>query len=315
MLTVAQINSALSAYLPVSDGSSGATTALTMLNQVVPRINDLGNWKAMQTEIELDASSGYVTLPPDYESILAARLNDIPIRVNGQFYEYQEFGPGLLEPPVSQGWGVIDYGFVPLMSDIATSGVSEFTFTLTSGAFASGDNITVEYSMDGSFATFTSNPTSGTSVTLTPATNIMSVESIKFTSLPGRVVVGSPDDTNIIYAILPPGDGVAQYRRYKVPQPSTDTDDEWVLTCLVKRRFVPLTSTSDIVYLDNLTALKHAFLAVVAEDNSDLDRAAKHWAACEKQLQSELTQTRGGARGYPNISIWGAGVAPLQSFY
>ena len=313
MLTVAQINSSLSAYLPLSDGSSGATTALTMLNQVLPRINDLGNWKAMQAEIELDCSSGYIALPPDYDSILAARLNDIPVRVNGQFYEYQETGPGLLEPPVSRGWGIVDAGFTPLMSDIATAGVAELTFTLASGAFASGDNITVEYSMDGSFATFTSNPTSGTSVTLTPASNIMSVESIKFTSLPSRVVVTDAD--GVIYAILPPGDGVSQYRRYKVPQPPPDTTDEWVLTCLVKRRFIPLTSTSDIVYLDNLTALKHAFLAVVAEDNADLDRAAKHWAACEKQLQSELTQNRGGAKGYPNINIWGAGVAGLPSYY
>ncbi len=313
MKTVAQINTLLASYLPRADGSSPATTTILMLNQVLPRLYDLGVWKDLRAEWEADVSAGYFCLPPDYESVVSARLNDYPIDVQTQHYEYQSRGPGFLERPVAAIFGLVDQGYVSLMSDVPAEGIESLTFTLSSGTFASGDNITVRYATTSGVTTFTSSPTSGTSVTLTPASNITSVLEIQYTSIPSRMVVTDPDA--YIYAIITPGDGVAQYRRYNVPQVNTNTADEWILTALCKRKFVPLTANTDIVYLDNLTVLKHAFLAVVAEDGGDLNQAEIHWRKCKDQLNAELAEARGGAKGYPQIEIWGKGAPALPSYY
>lgn len=152
---------------------------------------------------------------------------------------------------------------------------------------------------------------SGTAVgaaRLMPVSTIASVESIVYTSLPGRTVVKDAD--GIIYGILPAGDGVASFRRYACPQiPTTATEaDEWDLVALVKRAFIPLTGNSDLVYLDNIPALTAAFLAVVARDGGDYDREAKMWEKARAILDKELFDTRGGADYLPSIELWGEGI-------
>lgn len=148
---------------------------------------------------------------------------------------------------------------------------------------------------------------------LMPVSTIASVESIVYAGLPARTTVKDADDT--LYAILNPGEGCAEFRRYQVPQPEVDTTSDWTLQAWVKRKFIPLTGNSDLVYLDNINVLKHAFLATIAEDNSDLERASVHWAEVEKMLQKELSQYRGGAKHYPSFEPWGRAIAPVPSLY
>jgi hypothetical protein len=313
MRTVAQINSVLSTYLPVADGHSAATSILPMLNQVLPRLYNMGNWRALQQEVELDVSAGYICLPEDYESLLSVRINDIPAEIRGQHYEYQTTGPGFLERPVSFFFGLTDEGFIPTMSDLPITGLDEMIFTLINGTWDSSDSIRVEYvTEDGRFV-WTPTLTGLSTITLTPAEPILSVQSIQYTSMPNRVTVKDSDD--YLYAVLMAGDGVTEYRRYSVPQVPENPTGEWTISGIAKQKFRQLTSNTDIVYLDNTTVLKHAFLGITAEDNADLDRATYHWSLVEQSLQKELSQSRGGAKGYPQIEIWGAGNKPINPHF
>jgi hypothetical protein len=311
--TVAQINSLLSAYLPLNDGHSSATSIIPMLNQVMPRLYDMGNWRALQDEIDIDASNGYFCLPEDYESIIMARLNDIPVDIQSIHYEYQKKGPGYIDAPVSFIYGLIDEGFVPTLSDLPIEGLDAITFTLVSGTWDASDSIRVDYITDTGKVVWNVSLTGLSTITLTPASPLVAIKSIQYTSMPDRVVVSDADD--IIYAVLIPGSNVSEYRRYKVPQVPPETTDEWSVSALVKKKFQEITANTDVVYIDNITVLKHSFLAITAEDNADLDRANFHWSQVNKQLELELSQSRGGAKGRPQFEIWGAGIPGLPSRY
>jgi hypothetical protein len=373
-----------------------------MLNIVLPRLYQMGDWKALEAEWSVDGSAGYFALPPDYESILSARSFDYPITIHSQNYEFQNTGPGYLGTSAGHVYGFVDMGWHPLMSEIASTGCDEFIFT-TTGTFASGDTAKITYTdteeghtevtlplhtitvasatspaaisaaadggtdsttgevlttlttannsamglvaglgltlsqISGTDATYIgtfrihSIPTttsvkivksyvalSGTLAAVTtprlmPVSTIESVESLVYTSLPARTLVKDAD--GIIYAILPAGDGVSSFRRYRVPQVPEDATEEWSIDCLVKRAFFPLTSTSDIVYLDNLSALRYAFQAAVYEDEGDPERGKIYWDKAKKALDDELFDTRGGVQKIPEFNIWGDGVMPLHSRY
>ena len=313
MKTVAQINSMLSAYLPLNDGHSAATSILPMLNQVLARLYNMGNWRALQQEIELDVSAGYICLPEDYESLLSVRINDTPVEIRGQHYEYQTTGPGFLQRPVSTFYGLTDEGFIPTMSDLPIDGLNELIFTLIEGTWAADDSIRVEYVTENGKVVYLPTLTGLSRITLTPPEEILSIQSIQYTSMPSRVTVKDSDD--FLYAVLMSGDGVTEYRRYSVPQVPEETTDEWTISGIAKMKFRQLTSNTDIVYLDNVTVLKHSFLAVTAEDNADLERSTYHWGVVEQALQKELSQSRGGAKSYPQISIWGAGNPVINPYY
>ena len=163
------------------------------------------------------------------------------------------------------------------------------------------------------FVALTGTVSAASTPRLMPANSITSVESLEYASLPGKTMVKDAD--GIIYAILSAGDGCSKYRRYECPQIPSDTTEEWTARCVVKRKFMPLTANSEFVLIDNINALKHGMLAVIAEDNADLDRADKHWANAIKILNEELYDCRGGVEEMPLIEPWGPGVRGIMSLY
>lgn len=153
---------------------------------------------------------------------------------------------------------------------------------------------------------------------LVPANGIEDMEPMVYASLPSYVNVtyGTGDD-QITYAILSPGDGVATFRRYEVPQVPDDPSDpdDWNVVCVLKRAYTQVTSNSDIVYMSNLPALTAAFLAVVARDASDYEREAVMWEEARKCLDEELHNNKGVTQQLPVINPWGSGMPGLCSQY
>jgi hypothetical protein len=148
---------------------------------------------------------------------------------------------------------------------------------------------------------------------LMPVSTIASVEQLEYASLPGRTLMKDAD--GIIYADLPIGSGLAEYRRYEVPQVPEDAEEgDWIVMATVKRKFVPLTASTDVVYLDNINALINGCLAVVARDEGDLDRAELHWKEAVRCLSNEKSSTRGGVIERPTVEVWGEGVGPLAGY-
>jgi hypothetical protein len=381
MKTVSQLSSVLSGYLPAVGPSP--TTMVGMLNQVLPRLYEQGDYQCLLTEWETDVSSGYFPLPPQYSAIISATLNDVPVVIRSLKYETQHPGTGPLSNGVSETFGFIDKGLFPLMSEIASVGADEFIFTSTA-AFASGDVVTVTYndSVDGYLVTavplhaiaptFSAASDSGDGntiltvssstglvanmgititgastaynatwrvVSVTDATHIVidkewtatttgtianakrlmppnaisSVIKVEYASLPADTMMKDAD--GIIYAILPAGDGISQFRRFNCPQVPSETTDEYLATCIVKRAFIPLTSTSDVVYIDNIQALKYGIQAVIYEDQGEFQAATISWGKAKKAMDDQEWDTRGGVQETQSVNPWGTGIAGINGRY
>lgn len=94
------------------------------------------------------------------------------------------------------------------------------------------------------------------------------------------------------------GDEIARYRWYRFANP--DAVDKHVVL-LLKRKFNTILHSTDIVYLSNTNAIKHALLGIVAEDNADVERSAFHWGTCKQLLDDEKDAHNGMAR--PKVTL------------
>jgi hypothetical protein len=85
------------------------------------------------------------------------------------------------------------------------------------------------------------------------------------------------------------GDGVTRYRLFRQQASGNQVH------LLLRKAMPTLTGDEDIVCLDNVSALKYAILANVAEFNNDLTQARGWWAEAERELNEELSKTLGAA--------------------
>jgi hypothetical protein len=84
---------------------------------------------------------------------------------------------------------------------------------------------------------------------------------------------------------------------------------------LCKRRFIPVEDDDDIVYISQISILKHAMLAILAEDNADLERSEIHWGKCRQYLDEQLDQYRGPARPSLDLQLYGEGIYATRNQY
>jgi hypothetical protein len=143
-------------------------------------------------------------------------------------------------------------------------------------------------------------------------TGDMDIESIRFQNLSQAYDLRlDPTDSTTTFATVGPGDGVTRYRRYRVPQAQSGS----FVHVLCKRRFVPVQNDDDIVYISQISILKHAMLAILAEDNADLERAEIHWGKCRQYLDEQLDQYRGPARPSLDLQLYGEGIYATRNQY
>ena len=91
-------------------------------------------------------------------------------------------------------------------------------------------------------------------------------------------------------------------RKYKILQNITSTTE---VEGILKRRFVYLNADTDNVYPSNLGALKHALLAVVYEDEGDIQRSTAYWDECYNILHSAKQLNRAGIINPNPQQQWG----------
>jgi hypothetical protein len=148
--------------------------------------------------------------------------------------------------------------------------------------------------------------------TLTFSETVTGVHELQYNGLARRYDIRtSAGDPSTTVATAGPGDGVARFRRYRVPQAKAGS----FVHVLCKRRFIPVQNDSDSVYINNIPALKHALLGVLAEDNADLERSEIHWGKCRQILDEQLDQYRGPARPSLDLQLAGDGINSISNFY
>lgn len=108
------------------------------------------------------------------------------------------------------------------------------------------------------------------------------------------------------------GDYPVERRQYKV---LATMDDTSTVTGLVKREFRPLVDDSDYIFPGNITALKHALMAVNYEDNASLAEAEAAWSKCFMALNKDSSIQRVGVTHTMAPKVSGAGTHPVRGMY
>lgn len=277
---------------------------LCVLNMALPRLYSLGYWKDLLIQEVQSTNYRYFTLPRTAESVISISVDDIPTQLRSVWHDLRITGPMTGGPP--QIFGAVDDGLHATVVDLDPANnyglrvrpVAPYTNLPTEG------RVDVEVVTDSTVAAnkikYLVFPLDGSTSlrVLTPATGsyISEIRSISFVDVPREVeVVVEPANTALQTLTVGSGRGteVARYRRFRI---NNETLQDRTVFMLLKRRFEVLMNQEDIVYLDNINALKHAILGTIAEDNADIERANYHWGVCNLLLDQEKDAHRGMVR-------------------
>jgi hypothetical protein len=337
--TTEQLFATHSQYLDAS--ASQQEDFRNALNEVMPRIYKLGYWREMLVEHTQDASDGYVSLPQDTDSIVAGILDDNPLPTRSLWHDYKLFGTNSQNDTLVNAF--IDDGYAPTYRDLNSANQyrikiatlkSPFTSSPTAGSFnikcrqnsditdASASLVGGETVLKGqSFTEIVADaPITGTAdYNIGAVRDITEILSISWSELaedhPIRIIgqyqgvagttpTDTSDKTNdILLAETASKSGVSRYRRFRVG----GTDSTSSAHMLLKRKWVDVDSTSDLVHMPSNAILKHALLGKLAEDNADLQRAQYHWGTVSQLLESDTDSYRGAAKPTLHVAPNGVG--------
>jgi hypothetical protein len=273
---------------------------LCVLNMALPRLYSLGYWKDLIIQEAQSTNYPYFTLPRSAESVIAISVDDVPTQLRSLWHDFRIAGPMPGGPP--HIFGAVDDGLHATVVDLDKANnyglrvrpVSPYTTLPNEG------RVDVELVTDSGAVKYLVFPLDGTTSLriLTPGTGnyVSEIRSISFVDVPREVeVVVEPANTALQTLTVGSGRGteVARYRRFRI---NNETLQDRIVFMLLKRRFEVLMNQDDIVYLDNINALKHSILGTIAEDNADIERANYHWGVCNLLLDQEKDAHRGMVR-------------------
>jgi len=306
--TLGQLSQTLSTY--TGPGQSFAP----VLNQALEVIYGMGIWRDLTIEGTFDCGDGYFTLPDQADSVLFAAVDNQPIRVHSLWHDYRAVGTNY---DSTLNFGLVDDGYRPLLADIGDD-TNDGDFSIMP-ALDSSDNVTFDPA-NGESVIIKAYDSSDNSIIagqttednhIAFGTSVSGIESIQFSGLLHRYDLRLSTDNGTVISTFGPGDGVARFRRYRVPQAKSGS----FVHVLCKRRFVPVQNDNDIIYISQISILKHAMLAILAEDNADLERSEIHWGKCRQYLDEQLDQYRGPARPSLDLQLYGEGIYATRNQY
>jgi len=348
--TTEQLFATHSQYLDVS--ASQQEDFRNALNEVMPRIYKMGYWREMLVEHTQDASAGYVSLPQDTDSIVAGILDDNPLPTRSLWHDYKMFGTNDQDTTVLSSF--IDDGYAPTYRDLDPAGkydfkvvslkapfifntpykgqftyrYRKFTDKTASSALVSPNTVLKGFSYNESTHDLETEtePSDGSDATLfainADANEVLSISwtDIKIDN-PIRIVgrymgeassASDAQDTSkdVQLVDITTANGSSRYRRYRIGGTSSTSSAHMLL----KRRWVDVDSTSDLVHMPSNSILKHALLGKLGEDNADLQRAEYHWSSVAKLLEADSDSYRGAAKPTLHIAPDGVG-AGMSGMY
>jgi len=310
-LTVAGVEEALSKFKSV--GSSFTQE----LNLILPRLYAMGMWRDLLYETTISTTDQNFTLPEDAESIVSALIDNDPAKAKSQFHDYRITGRNK-DGSTLYSFGIVDDGFVPTINELqesksyhiyvdpikpqTTMPRTSTNFITITGLDNSTSPQTITYTP--TFDTATSSTSSSTQ--FTSITEIRNGDSSLTNPVMVSAVNASDATDRLELGVVQEANKVNSYRRYRLGNDPSDTIKKTVRV-LVKRKFLPLINSYDVVRPSNLNAIKHALLGSVAEENADLERANYHWNVCKQLLEEELDAYRGEAKPILRFDPSGSG--------
>lgn len=277
------------------------------LNQVLDRIYTMGIYRDLTVQHSLPVIDAGVTLPDDADAILFTTVNSYPVPVRSLWHDFKSVGSGAA---TDMSWGLIDSGFWPTLKLLPDAGLTTLYVVPakespnnTAIDTTAGEQITI-LAEDDDGEVYSASVGAGLNTIIFSAT-VTQINQIRYDSLLYRYDIRTDAaDADTTIATLGPDAGVTRFRRYRL---NRSTDGTTVVHVLCKRAFKPITDGDDVVYVDNIGALKHGLLGRIAEDSADLERAEYHWQKCQQLLEDEANSSRGAAMPTLRVDPFGTG--------
>ena len=298
-LTVADARATLYGQIDPSDPAT--SLFLPALNAVSERIINSGQWKNMYGQVDYLSTTGYIILPRQWESIIGITRVNNPGLVYGQMQEFLTSGPGYFDKTDIDIHNVLDQGDICMQNVQVEGGFPRFA--ISNAADATKTVRVYGYYTNGDGPVYDSTGAEGVEVALAVGpvtmsqdmfiTQIVKEPTLGYVTM-SVVVSGTPT----VLSVYQPSETNPIYRHYKVGTITARDDNKPVLRCKVKRRFVKMTQETDLVWPDNLGALKFALIAYMMENQGayELQQSETFWQKCYQVLNQGLKQNRGGIR-------------------
>jgi hypothetical protein len=301
--TVSQLVPMLSKYIE-PDGEF-----TNSLNQVLSRIYNMGTYRDLTIQYSLPVVDNCITLPEEADSILHTTVDSQPVPVRALWHDFKSTGTGIGASDLT--WGLVDAGFHALKKLITeptdTLYVVPSDRSLTKNFFSAFDGSRISIVATDGDKLYESNTFYGqdASIPITFESEIDSVVSIRYDGLADTFDIRTDAlDSDTTIATVGPDSGVTRYRRFRL---NRSTNGQTTVHVLCKRAFQPVHTEDDIVYINNIGALKHGLLGRLMEDNADIERAEYHWNKCMLLLEEEAATSRGAAIPRLNVDPYGTG--------
>jgi hypothetical protein len=314
--TVSQLQSKLGQYVEPNGDFVAA------IEQVLPRLYNLGLWRDLVFETSVPAPHGYISLPEDVDAVLGCTINDNPRPTRSMWHDIRIVGRNA---ELSPYFGIVDDGFHPVMLDMKeVQGVDDeedvvpvvqlegHQYALSDSPFngaAFAGTITIEYEDNYQTQDSQSNTTANSDMLFDSSNDgYYRILSIKYSDVESPCFIKDPAYPTTVIAAIPKGSGVIRYRRFRV----SDADENTTIHLLCKRGVPSFIDDNTIIHLGNINAIKHALLGRIAEDAADVERATYHWSVATQLLDAELDAMRGSAKPVVKLDIWGGGNRPYN---
>lgn len=282
----------------------GSNSFLQILNEVCERYTKSGKWKGAVVEVDFPSADGFITLPYEFESVLALTYDRTPVLTYTQFHTYTINGPGEFQETLKWPGILVDMGDgYPTQANITTVGVLKVVTNAADDGkairfYGLDENGAEIYGSDGVLgeevicaAPFVNTTQQFSVVKGIQASPDPSAVMEKFWSL--------YDAGNNLLSTYYPGESRPSYRRYQTGQADK------AIRLLCQRRFIRMRNESDWVVPGNVPALRAGFWAWKNEDGSDEQTSESNWNRGLSLLNQEAKYSRGG--GIPSTAFinWG----------
>lgn len=264
---------------------------------------DGGQWIGVNVECAFNGANGQITLPPHFSSVIGVTIKNIPVPVYGEFHQYVEFGPGVIDPTYPTRGYLTQYptGY-PTVVELTAGQQVRYRNVVPADAGALCRIFGDDTNNNPIFDVTTGFEGIGFAMA-SPET--ISTPLNKYTGFQkpvtkGRInVYGWDGATETLLSQYQPYETRPSYTRYLVGT----VDANWNIGCLCRLRHMPVYTDTDFVRVGNLAAWEHALQAIKFNMIEQFDKATAKWDECFKVLNAEHMSRRGKAR--PELTVAG----------
>jgi hypothetical protein len=262
-----------------------------------------GTWRGCIVEgyYSVD-TTGFITLPPNMESLLAATKCNVPVAIFSEFHQFVEQGPGTIDPAESGGLQFFDMGDrFCTTADIPEGSSGKLRLSIhdeddedltvrVMGLDENGEEIYDGSGAPGEEVVLASTPVE-TDHTFSKVTGVIK----ELTDAPVDLA-WMDGATPTALATYQPYETLPLYHRYQIGRFNRESDDDNIIAIKARRRFIPLVNETDFVVPDSLNALKWGLRALEHENGNLNDSAMKEWQMAYQILNQQHRAARGAAR-------------------